>query len=128
VSATDAAKRSFLWYFPEHERQFWSHFARKSQVGEFDRITRDPGVMGGKACIRGMRVTVGMIVGQIGDGRTVGDLLASYPYLEREDILQALRYAARLADEREVVLAGLSDLSVEDREWLTIRSVGRELL
>jgi uncharacterized protein (DUF433 family) len=75
-------------------------------MGEFDRITQDPGVMGGKACIRGMRVTVGMIVGQIGAGRTVDDLLASYPYLEREDILQALRYAARLADEREVVLAG----------------------
>jgi len=75
-------------------------------MGEFDRITQDPGVMGGKACIRGMRVTVGMIVGQIGAGRSVDDLLASYPYLEREDILQALRYAARLADEREIVLAG----------------------
>ncbi|MGE0008911.1 MAG: DUF433 domain-containing protein [Parvibaculaceae bacterium] len=75
-------------------------------MGEFDRITLDPGVMGGKACIRGMRVTVGMIVGQIGAGRTVDDLLAGYPYLEREDILQALRYAARLAEEREVVLAG----------------------
>ena len=49
--------------------------------------------MGGKACIRGMRVTVGNIVGQIGAGRTVGDLLQDYPYLEREDILQALRYA-----------------------------------
>lgn len=75
-------------------------------MGELDRITQDPGVMGGKACIRGMRVTVGMIVGQIGAGQTVDDLLASHPYLEREDILQALRYAARLADEREVVLAG----------------------
>ncbi|MGE0008102.1 MAG: DUF433 domain-containing protein [Parvibaculaceae bacterium] len=47
-----------------------------------------------------------MIVGQIGAGRTVDDLLAGCPYLEREDILQALRYAARLAEEREVVLAG----------------------
>jgi uncharacterized protein (DUF433 family) len=75
-------------------------------MGELDRITQDPGVMGGKACIRGMRVTVGMIVGQIGEGQTIDDLLASHPYLEREDILQALRYAARLADEREVVLAG----------------------
>lgn len=75
-------------------------------MGQFDRITQDPGVMGGKACIRGMRVTVGMIVSQIGAGHTVDELLAGYPYLEREDILQALRYAARLADEREVLLAG----------------------
>jgi uncharacterized protein (DUF433 family) len=50
--------------------------------------------MGGKACIRGMRVTVGMIVGQIGSGRSIEDLLSEYPYLEREDILQALRYTA----------------------------------
>jgi len=60
--------------------------------------------MGGKACIRGMRVTVGMIVGQIGAGRTIEDLLIDYPYLEREDILQALRYAAWLAEEREATL------------------------
>jgi uncharacterized protein (DUF433 family) len=59
-----------------------------------DRITRNPAVMGGKACIRGMRVTVSMIVGQIGAGHTIEELIASYPYLEREDILQALRYAA----------------------------------
>jgi uncharacterized protein (DUF433 family) len=63
---------------------------------QFERITQEPGVMGGKACIRGMRVTVGNIVGQIGAGRTVDDLLLDYPYLEREDILQALRYAAWL--------------------------------
>ncbi len=75
-------------------------------MGEFDRITQDPNVMGGKACIRGMRVTVGMIVGQIGAGRTVEDILADYPYLEREDIMQALRYAAWRAEEREVVLSG----------------------
>ncbi|HKM83396.1 MAG TPA: DUF433 domain-containing protein [Candidatus Acidoferrum sp.] len=61
---------------------------------QFDRITQEPGVMGGKACIRGMRVTVGNVVGQIGAGRTVEDLLQDYPYLEREDILQALRYPA----------------------------------
>jgi uncharacterized protein (DUF433 family) len=71
---------------------------------QFDRITHVPGVMGGKACIRGMRVTVGMIVGQIGAGRTIDELLADYPYLEREDILQALRYAAWLAEEREAIL------------------------
>lgn len=74
-------------------------------MGQLDRITRHPGVMGGKACIRGMRVTVGMIVAQIGAGQTIEELLADFPYLEREDILQALRYAAQLADEREVELA-----------------------
>jgi len=59
-----------------------------------DRITQQPGVMGGKACIREMRVSVGMIVGQIGAGHTIEEILADYPYLEREDILQAIRYAA----------------------------------
>jgi len=73
---------------------------------EFTRITQDPAVMGGRPCIRGMRVTVGMIVGQIGAGRTIDDLLAEYPYLEREDILEALRYAAWRAQEREIALAG----------------------
>jgi uncharacterized protein (DUF433 family) len=73
---------------------------------QFDRITQEPGVMGGKACIRGMRVTVGMIVGQIGAGRSIEELLAEYPYLEREDVLQALRYAAWRAEEREIVLPG----------------------
>lgn len=73
---------------------------------DFDRITRDPRVMGGKACVRGMRVTVGMIVGQIGAGHSIGGILEAYPYLEREDVLQALRYAAWRAEEREVPLAG----------------------
>ncbi len=49
--------------------------------------------MGGKPCIRGMRVTVSMIIGMIGSGHSIGELLADYPYLEREDVLQALRYA-----------------------------------
>ena len=73
---------------------------------QLDRITQDAAVMGGKACIRGMRVTVGMIVGQIGAGHTIEEILADYPYLEREDVLQALRYAAWLAEDREVVLPG----------------------
>ena len=73
---------------------------------ELDRITRRADVMGGKACVRGMRVTVGAIVGQIGAGRTVERVLEDYPYLEREDILQALRYAAWRAEEREVELVG----------------------
>jgi uncharacterized protein (DUF433 family) len=73
---------------------------------ELNRITRNPGLMGGKPCIRGMRVTVGMIVGQIGAGHSVDEILAAYPYLEREDILQALRYAAWRVEEREIVLTG----------------------
>jgi uncharacterized protein (DUF433 family) len=75
-------------------------------MNRLDRITQEPGTMGGKACVRGMRVTVGMIVGQIGAGRTVDEVLADYPYLEREDVLQALRYAAWRAEEREIVLGG----------------------
>jgi uncharacterized protein (DUF433 family) len=71
----------------------------------FDRITQNPAVMGGKPCVRGMRVTVGMIVGQIGAGVSVEELLNDYPYLEREDIMQALQYAAALAQWREVTLA-----------------------
>lgn len=73
---------------------------------DFDRITLDPRVMGGKACVRGSRVTVGMIVGQIGAGHSIEDILRDYPYIEREDVLQALRYAAWRAEEREVPLAG----------------------
>ncbi|MEQ1742210.1 MAG: DUF433 domain-containing protein [Candidatus Nitrotoga sp.] len=72
---------------------------------QLNRITQQPNVMGGKACIRGMRVTVGMIVGQIGTGHSVEEVLSDYPYLEREDIMQALRYAAWRAEEREVILA-----------------------
>jgi uncharacterized protein (DUF433 family) len=74
-------------------------------MSPFTRITQNPAVMGGKACIRGLRVSVGMVVGQIGAGRTVEDVLADYPYLERDDILEALRYAAWRADEREIDLA-----------------------
>lgn len=74
-------------------------------MGQLDRITQAPEIMGGKACIRGLRVTVGMLVGQIGAGLSIDELLADYPYLEREDIMQALRYAAWRAEEREVTLA-----------------------
>jgi uncharacterized protein (DUF433 family) len=72
---------------------------------QLDRITQQPELMGGKACVRGLRVTVGMIVSQIGTGHSIDEVLADYPYLEREDILQALRYAAWRAEEREVELA-----------------------
>ena len=61
--------------------------------------------MGGRACIRGMRVTVGMVVGQIAAGCSIDEVLTEYPYLEREDVLQALRYAAWRSEERELPLA-----------------------
>ncbi len=71
----------------------------------FSRITRDPAVMGGKACIRGMRITVSMVLGNLGDGVTFDRLLELYPYLEREDLLEALKYGAWFASEREIDLA-----------------------
>ena len=73
-------------------------------MGQMNRITQQAGVMGGKACIRGLRVTVGMVVGQVGAGYSVDQILADYPYLEREDIMQALQYAAWRTEEREVLL------------------------
>ena len=73
---------------------------------EFPRITHNPKVMGGKPCIRGMRVTVGMIAGQIGSGTTIDEMLEHFPYLEREDILEAIRYAGAVASMREIDLVG----------------------
>ena len=73
-------------------------------MSNFSRITQQSNVMEGKACVRGMRVTVGMVVGQIGAGRSIDDVLRDYPYLEREDILQSLRYAAWRTEEKEVEL------------------------
>jgi uncharacterized protein (DUF433 family) len=74
-------------------------------VQELRRITIDPDVMGGKPCVRGMRVTVSMIVEAIAAGRTVEELLADFPYLDEQDIREALAYAASLAQGREVHLA-----------------------
>jgi len=74
-------------------------------VQELRRITIDPELMGGKPCIRGMRVTVGMIVESIAAGRSVEDLLADFPYLEEPDIREALAFAASFAQGREVHLA-----------------------
>ncbi|MGO1076622.1 DUF433 domain-containing protein [Inquilinus sp. CA228] len=70
-------------------------------MGQLDRITQQPEVMGGRACIRGMRVTVGMIAGQIGAGHSIDEVLANYPYLDREDVMQALHYAAWLEKSKE---------------------------
>jgi len=60
----------------------------------FDRITFDPAVMGGKACVRGMRVTVGTVVGLVAAGHSRAEILQAFPYLEREDIDQSLAYVA----------------------------------
>lgn len=68
-------------------------------MSEFDRITFDPKMMGGRACIRGMRITVSLIVNLVSNGMTTKEILEDYPYLEEEDIKQALRYAAWLAEE-----------------------------
>lgn len=72
------------------------------------RITFDPSVMGGKPCIRGMRVTVGMIVGLVASGHTKEEILKLYPYLEAEDIDEALAYAAWRVEEIDVPLASES--------------------
>ena len=68
------------------------------------RITTDPAVMGGKPCIRGLRVTVGTIVGLVATGHREEEILRLYPYLEAEDIREALSYAAWRAEEIEVPL------------------------
>ncbi len=70
-----------------------------------DRITTDPARMGGVPCIRDLRVTVSMVLGQLAADRSIEDVLADYPYLERADILSALEYAAARVDEREVPVA-----------------------
>ena len=68
------------------------------------RITHDPAVMGGRPCIRGIRVTVGTILGLLASGRTMDEILQAYPYLERDDIRAALAYAAWRTEEVELPL------------------------
>ena len=65
----------------------------------FDRITFDPQVMGGRACLRGMRITVALLVNLVANGMTTAEILEAYPYLEPEDVRQALQYVAWLAEE-----------------------------
>ena len=69
------------------------------------RISMDPNVMGGKPCVKGTRVTVGLVVGLVAAGKTFDEILAAYPYLAREDIAAALTYAAWRAEERELSVA-----------------------
>ncbi len=83
-----ASNRRSAWY---------SHFQRFCM---FERITFDPNIMGGRACIRGMRIPVSVIVGQIAHGASFEEILEGYPDLQREDIQQAIEYAAWLAQEQ----------------------------
>lgn len=68
-------------------------------AGMFDRITFDPAVMGGRACIRGMRITVALVVNLVANGMSTDDIIREYPELESEDIRQSLQYASALANE-----------------------------
>ena len=69
------------------------------EVSMFDRITFDQNIMGGRACIRGMRIPVSVIVGQIAHGATMQEILKGYPDLQEDDIKQAMEYAAWLTQE-----------------------------
>jgi uncharacterized protein (DUF433 family) len=71
----------------------------------YERITVDPSRMSGLACIRDTRVTVSAVLGQLATGRSIEEILADYPYLERADILAALEFAAAAVQERELPLA-----------------------
>lgn len=76
------------------------------QIPGLERITFDSQIMGGRACIRGMRITVALILNLVANGMTQEEILKAYPYLEPEDITQALKYAAWLAEERGYELVG----------------------
>jgi uncharacterized protein (DUF433 family) len=80
-----------------------NHFdAWRCLVTQLDRISFDAQIMGGKPCIKGTRVTVGMIVSQMANGATNDDLLEDYPYIEPADIVQALRFAAWASESSEL--------------------------
>ena len=72
----------------------------------FDRITFTPGVMGGRACIRGIRITVSLVINLVANGMTTPEILAQYPDLEAEDVEQALKYAAFLASDETLPATG----------------------
>jgi uncharacterized protein (DUF433 family) len=71
-------------------------------MGKFERISLKPDVMGGKACIKGTRVTVGMIVTHLAEGVSVEEMLKFFPYITKDDVAEALRYAAWLSESREI--------------------------
>ena len=74
----------------------------------FDKITFDPAVLGGRACIRGMRITVSLVVNLIANGMSIPEIIQEYPELEAEDVRQALAYASALANEEVHLLTGPS--------------------
>lgn len=80
--------------------------SRRSDITlkNFERITFDPRVMAGQACIRGMRITVSLIVNLVAHGKAIAEILAEYPDLEADDVQQALAYAAWLAREQVYLL------------------------
>lgn len=77
----------------------------ESPVKTLDRIVSTPGVVSGKPRIKGTRVTVGAVLGQLAAGHTIEEVLADYPYIQREDVLQALQYAAWKAQDEQVRLS-----------------------
>ena len=83
------------------------------QFPELERITLNPMIMGGKPCIRGMRVTVGTIVGLVASGASFEEILRLYPYLEPEDIRAAVAYAAWRSEERETPTKGLGQIDYD---------------
>jgi len=78
-----------------------------AKMEHLERINHDIEIMGGKACIKGTRVTVSMLLTQISGGKSIDDLLDEYPYVEREDIMQALMYAAWTVDAREEMIVSV---------------------
>jgi len=74
-------------------------------MNAFDRITFDPNIMMGQACIRGMRITVSLVLSLVASGMTTPEIIENYPDLEAEDISESLRYASWLAQERQIVTA-----------------------
>ena len=94
---TAASQQGWFFLFPGLRSQVM-------QFPELERITLDPMIMGGKPCIRGMRITVGTIVGLVASGASFEEILQLYPYLESEDIRAAVAYAAWRSEERETPL------------------------
>jgi uncharacterized protein (DUF433 family) len=92
---------------------------RVKQEGDlmFERITFDPKIMGGRACIRGMRIPVSVIVGQIAHGASFDEILEGYPDLERKDVQQALEYAAWLTKEEVYPLEAQRGRNLEERAY-----------
>jgi uncharacterized protein (DUF433 family) len=80
----------------------YTTYMQSTSIPSLDRITRDPAIMGGKPCLRGMRVTVGTVVDLVAAGYSHAEILAAYPCLEKEDIRQALAYTAWRVEEIEL--------------------------